>query len=70
LTVEKRLYRSRANSVALSRAEWALMVLALLLGVSGLLVSITSTSHVGAPATGVSALIVAVLVTRGMTRNS
>ncbi len=55
--------------MAFSRTEWALVVLALILGVlAGLLVSLTSSSYAGEMATGIAALLGVGLAMRGMTR--
>ena len=56
--------------MALSGTEWVFMALALLLGVSGLLVGVTSSSAVGGMMMGFAALFIAGLATRGRTRNS
>lgn len=66
----RRLYRLRANSVSFSRAEWTIMVLALLLGLAGLLLSVANVLRLGALLTGVASLLMVGLAARAMTRNS
>jgi len=64
----KRRYRLRASSVALSRFEWVLFGIAVLVGLAGIITAVTVSSGFGGMLTGLAALSIAALVANGMTR--